>query len=40
MKVTIYTDGSCKGNPGPGGWGAVFATVNGVEHVKKVRLRG
>ncbi len=22
--VTIYTDGACKGNPGPGGWGAVF----------------
>src|SRR2546422_10508974 len=21
--VRIYTDGACKGNPGPGGWGAV-----------------
>jgi ribonuclease HI len=21
-QVVIYTDGSCKGNPGPGGWGA------------------
>ncbi len=21
--VEIYTDGSCKGNPGPGGWGAI-----------------
>ena len=21
-KVDIYTDGACKGNPGPGGWGA------------------
>ena len=21
-KVTVYTDGACKGNPGPGGWGA------------------
>ena len=21
---TIYTDGACKGNPGPGGWGAVL----------------
>lgn len=21
-KVTLYTDGACKGNPGPGGWGA------------------
>ena len=24
-KVTIYTDGACKGNPGPGGWGAWLA---------------
>lgn len=23
-KVTIYTDGACSGNPGPGGWGAVL----------------
>lgn len=23
-KITIYTDGACKGNPGPGGWGAVL----------------
>ena len=23
-RVTIYTDGACKGNPGPGGWGAVL----------------
>jgi ribonuclease HI len=22
--VTIYTDGACSGNPGPGGWGAVM----------------
>lgn len=23
-KVSIYTDGACKGNPGPGGWAAVL----------------
>jgi len=23
-KVLIYTDGSCRGNPGPGGWGALL----------------
>jgi ribonuclease HI len=23
-RVIIYTDGSCSGNPGPGGWGAVL----------------
>jgi ribonuclease HI len=22
QKIDIYTDGACKGNPGPGGWGA------------------
>jgi ribonuclease HI len=22
--VEIYTDGSCRGNPGPGGWGAIL----------------
>jgi ribonuclease HI len=22
QKIEIYTDGACKGNPGPGGWGA------------------
>jgi ribonuclease HI len=28
--VHIYTDGACKGNPGPGGWGALLAW-NGTE---------
>lgn len=23
-KITIYTDGACSGNPGPGGWAAVL----------------
>ena len=28
-EVTIYTDGACKGNPGPGGWGVLMiAGVN------------
>jgi ribonuclease HI len=26
--VTIYTDGACKGNPGPGGWGALLQRGN------------
>jgi ribonuclease HI len=29
-RVTIYTDGACSGNPGPGGWGAILV-FNGVE---------
>jgi ribonuclease HI len=27
--VVIYTDGACKGNPGPGGWGAMLRSVDG-----------
>lgn len=23
-EVTIYTDGACSGNPGPGGWGSIL----------------
>ena len=30
-KVVIYTDGACKGNPGPGGWGAVLRAADGAE---------
>jgi len=36
-KVYIYTDGACRGNPGPGGWGAVLeygkhnSQLNGAE---------
>jgi ribonuclease HI len=32
-KIDIYTDGACKGNPGPGGWGALL--VMG-EHEKEI----
>ena len=28
--VTLYTDGACSGNPGPGGWGAILS-YNGHE---------
>lgn len=24
QRITIYTDGACRGNPGPGGWGAAL----------------
>lgn len=30
MTVEIYTDGACRGNPGPGGWG-VLLRMNGIE---------
>ena len=32
-KIDIYTDGACKGNPGPGGWGAMLRTG---EHEKEL----
>jgi ribonuclease HI len=32
--VTIYTDGACRGNPGPGGWGALLR-YNGHEKLLK-----
>ena len=28
--VTLYTDGACSGNPGPGGWGAILE-YNGIK---------
>ena len=31
--INIYTDGACRGNPGPGGWGALLE-YNG--HTKKI----
>lgn len=27
-EVSIYTDGACRGNPGPGGWGAILVWGN------------
>jgi ribonuclease HI len=35
--ITIYTDGACSGNPGPGGWGAVLRyEISGVLHEKEL----
>jgi len=28
QKVEIFTDGACKGNPGPGGWGVILRYQN------------
>lgn len=30
-KIIIYTDGACKGNPGPGGWGVILRSAGHVE---------
>ena len=31
--IIIYTDGACKGNPGPGGWGAVMRSGQHEKHL-------
>jgi len=34
LKVNIYTDGACKGNPGKGGWGALLEHNGKVKEIK------
>lgn len=34
-RIIIYTDGACKGNPGPGGWGVVI-----INQTSKIELSG
>jgi ribonuclease HI len=33
-KVEIWTDGGCKGNPGPGGWGAILKYGDKIKELK------
>lgn len=33
-KVEIFTDGACRGNPGPGGWGAVLRFKGTEKYIK------
>ena len=32
--ISIYTDGACRGNPGPGGWGAILVYENYRKEIK------
>ena len=32
MSIKVYTDGACKGNPGPGGWGAYI--IHGSDEIE------
>lgn len=38
VKISIYTDGACSGNPGPGGFGTVLVYIDkdGVKHEKEL----
>lgn len=38
--VVVHTDGSCLGNPGPGGWAAILEYVNGKQERKTLELTG
>jgi ribonuclease HI len=33
-RVVIYTDGACRGNPGPGGWGAILSYASSQKELK------
>jgi ribonuclease HI len=37
--VTIYTDGACRGNPGPGGWGALLLSGDHRRELKGAEAR-
>ncbi len=39
-ELTIYTDGACSGNPGPGGWGALLIATESGKVVKERTLSG
>ncbi len=39
-ELTIYTDGACSGNPGPGGWGALMIAHKGTQVLKERELSG
>ncbi len=38
VKITLYTDGACSGNPGPGGFGSVLVYIDsqGIKHEKEL----
>lgn len=40
MNIKIYTDGACKGNPGPGGWGCILSTVLNSGKIYEVKHSG
>lgn len=40
MKVNIYTDGACSGNPGPGGWGALLIAEKNGRTISEKKIYG
>ncbi len=41
-EITLYSDGACSGNPGPGGWGAIFfdGGYDGTSFLKEASSKG
>lgn len=39
-EITIYTDGACRGNPGPGGFGSVLIFVDSKGDIHRKELSG
>lgn len=39
-RVVIHTDGSCRGNPGPGGWAAILSSYDGERLLKRKAFSG
>jgi ribonuclease HI len=39
-RVIVHTDGSCLGNPGPGGWAAILEYINSKGESKTLALSG
>lgn len=37
-KVELFTDGACRGNPGPGGWGAILRYNGKEKHISGAEL--
>ena len=40
MKIDVYTDGACSGNPGPGGWGALLKAKKNGEIISEKEIYG
>jgi ribonuclease HI len=38
IHIEIYTDGACRGNPGPGGWGAILRYNKHEKHLKGAEI--
>jgi len=38
--ITIYTDGACEPNPGPGGWAAILLYTDSVGRVHRREISG